>query len=81
MARALGAPEDRARLRMVERGVELVEQLPFPVDTRRVQDLFWSVMQERFEAARKDADGNPETAEWVESVRRLGERLRVRVPG
>jgi hypothetical protein len=73
-------PDDRELLARLERALALAERFPFEVDLWEAQNDFYRLLEESLaERARAAAAGDPEAAAWLETVRALGETLRVRV--
>jgi alpha-amylase/alpha-mannosidase (GH57 family) len=74
-------PTDVDALRSTISAVEVAQLFPFGVDLWKVQNVYWSILNDRYSAAR-----NPEGAQagdrlWREQFAELGTRLGVRVPG
>jgi alpha-amylase/alpha-mannosidase (GH57 family) len=54
--------------------------LPFAVNTWKTQNVFYDLLQRRYaDVERRARDGDAAAAAWMEALRALGERLRVKV--
>ncbi len=80
-ANLLGAePRDVECLVRLESALSLLDFLPFSVNLRSVQNLFYELKEDRYPDMRKLAEaGDDEARKWVESFVRIGEKLWVRI--
>jgi alpha-amylase/alpha-mannosidase (GH57 family) len=75
-----GDPNDITALRALEDSAAALGSLPFSVNLYTVQNTYWRALQEVYPAIlAKARAGDDDAAGWVESFRRLGETLSVRV--
>jgi alpha-amylase/alpha-mannosidase (GH57 family) len=73
-------PGDLTLLERVKTGVELVYALPFDVNLRKVQNLFYYQLEHAFADYRERARKGDQAAEdWTTSFTDLGEKLRIRL--
>ncbi len=73
-------PEDRTLLEKVKAGIDLIYALPFDVNLRKVQNIFYYQLEHAFSDLRKKAEkGDREAGEWVRLFTDLGEKLRIRL--
>jgi hypothetical protein len=69
-------PSDMELLRTLEEAAGLVGRLPFEVDTRMAQNLYYQMLQGIQPAYRERDD--PQAVDWMQHFSSLGERLWVR---
>ena len=81
MAERLSAsPTDLSLLQKLEEAAGLMESLPFEVNTWRVQNVFYEMVQTVCpEVKRRAEQGDAQAQEWVGSFLALGEKLSVLV--
>ncbi|MEE9304748.1 MAG: DUF3536 domain-containing protein [bacterium] len=81
MAERLSAsPTDLSLLQKLEEAAGLMESLPFEVNTWRVQNVFYEMVQTVYpEVKRRAEQGDAQAQEWVGSFVALGEKLSVLV--
>ncbi|MDV2503520.1 MAG: DUF3536 domain-containing protein [bacterium] len=81
MAERLSAsPTDFSLLQKLEEAAGLMESLPFEVNTWRVQNVFYEMVQTVYpEVKRRAEQGDAQAQEWVGSFVALGEKLSVLV--
>lgn len=81
MAERLSAsPTDLSLLQKLEEAAGLMESLPFEVNTWRVQNVFYEMVQTVYpEVKRRAEQGDAQAQEWVGSFLALGEKLSVLV--
>ncbi len=72
-AALLKNPPDFARLKNLLEAVTLVRGLPFEVDLRKAQTLFWDMMTGVYPQFKQDK-------EWADAFVSLGKQLNIRVP-
>jgi hypothetical protein len=72
-------PERFSRLRSLESAVRLAKRVPFEPNLRRVQNVFYQILQSVYPAQmRQAAEGEAGGTQWVSHFRALGDLLRVR---
>jgi alpha-amylase/alpha-mannosidase (GH57 family) len=75
-------PTDLPMLDSLADAVDVVQLFPFPVDLWKVQNIYWSILNEKYPAARGSAAQPPAVdRDWMERFAELGSKLGVRVPG
>jgi len=81
MAERLSAsPTDLSLLQKLEEAAGLMESFPFEVNTWRVQNVFYEMVQTVYpEVKRRAEQGDAQAQEWVGSFVALGEKLSVLV--
>jgi hypothetical protein len=73
-------PSDLSLIKRLEAAVGLAGSLPFQVNLWRTQNIFYEILQKVYEAFRHKADqGGKKAVEWLKHLRRLGDKLYVRV--
>jgi len=73
-------PDNLETLERLDAAAGLAVTLPFQVDIRRVQNIFYAMLQAVYPEWRQRADRGEETAwHWVNRFHSLGEKLSVRV--
>jgi alpha-amylase/alpha-mannosidase (GH57 family) len=72
-------PEDFSLLQALDSVTGLLESLPFEVNLRRIQNLFYTVLQTAYPEFQKKAEKDEAAGEWVRLFASLGEKLYVRV--
>ena len=71
-------PGEISPLRELEAAVGITRSLPFRVNLRRVQNIFYEVLQSIYPEFREKAmQGDEGVAEWMDSFTSLGEKLSV----
>jgi len=79
-AEALAArPENLPLLEEFEAVVSLIKALPFEVNLRKVQDIYYHLSQHVYPGLREKAGKEKEAQDWVKVFESLGEKLMVRV--
>jgi len=74
-------PTELSSLHQFETSVEFAQELPFAVNLWEVQNLSAKQMNGTFvEAQQRAAQGDDNAKAWVEQLRALADRLRLRVP-
>ncbi|MGH9868833.1 MAG: DUF3536 domain-containing protein [Candidatus Polarisedimenticolia bacterium] len=76
IARLRDEPSNMELLRTLEAAAGLVGRLPFEVDTRRVQNLYYDMLQGVQPRYRERTD--PQAVDWIAHFTSLGDRLWVR---
>jgi len=80
MAQALAAQsESFALLQALDSVVSLVQTLPFEVNLRKVQDIYYALLQNVYPGFQEKAKKEKKARSWVKVFRSLGEKLMVRV--
>jgi alpha-amylase/alpha-mannosidase (GH57 family) len=73
-------PSDLSLIKRLEAAVGLAGSLPFRVNLWRTQNIFYEILQKVYETFRHKADqGGKKAVEWLRHLRRLGDKLSVRV--
>ncbi|MFO8085949.1 MAG: DUF3536 domain-containing protein [Desulfobacterales bacterium] len=68
-------------LSRVNDSIDLVYKLPFDVNLRKLQNIFYDVAQNYFEDYLKKADKGDKTAnDWLETLETVCEKLHIRIP-
>ena len=81
-AKLAEAPDDHARLALLDGLVAVAREVPFFVELSRVQNTYFELMSAHLPAVKQRAESGDEAArDWVRVFTELGVRLRVRVPG
>jgi alpha-amylase/alpha-mannosidase (GH57 family) len=79
-AEALTAkPESLALLQELDAVVSLIQTLPFEVNLRKVQNIFYTLLQQVYPGFQEKAKKEKKARSWVKVFRSLGEKLMVRV--
>ncbi|MFN0172551.1 MAG: hypothetical protein ACKV22_39735, partial [Bryobacteraceae bacterium] len=61
--------------------IRLTRRMPFETNIRRVQDLYYDVLQTTYSAMEAKAhEGEASAIQWLAHFRAAGELLRVRTP-
>ena len=82
MERLSREPQDSPLIKAIVRILELLRPLPLQLDLWRAQNIYFSVGKALFgEMNGRAASGDAAARRWVESFRRLGDLLRVKVTG
>jgi alpha-amylase/alpha-mannosidase (GH57 family) len=80
MAQALGAQsESLTLLRELDSLVGLIVKLPFEVNLRKVQDIYYALLKNIYPEFQERAGKEKKARSWVKVFRSLGEKLMVRV--
>ena len=80
MAEALAAqPGSLVLLRELDSVAGLIERLPFEVNLRRAQDIYYALLQNVYPELRDKSRKDKKSREWLKVFRSLGEKLMVRV--
>jgi alpha-amylase/alpha-mannosidase (GH57 family) len=80
MAGSLAAqPKNVAFLRELDSVVDLIVKLPFEVNLRKVQDIYYALLQNFYPEFKERAKKEKEARHWINVFRSLGEKLMVRV--
>lgn len=74
-----GRPGSLALLQKLDGVVSLIQTLPFDVNLRRVQNIFYTLLQQVYPGFQERAKKEKKARTWVKVFRSLGEKLRVRV--
>lgn len=73
-------PDKCDLLKKVRAGVDLVYKLPFDVNLRTLQNIFYGVSQRKFSEYReKKKQGDKTAAEWIDTFEVLSEKLHIRI--
>ncbi len=72
-------PEDYSLLQALDTVTSLLRDLPFEVNLRKIQNLFYAVLQTAYPEFQKKAEKEEAAREWVRLFTSLGEKLYVRV--
>ena len=65
----------------INRGMDLICKLPFHVNLRKLQNIFYHVAQQKFSGLREDKELiDEEKIKWIELFQLLGEKLNIRIP-
>jgi alpha-amylase/alpha-mannosidase (GH57 family) len=72
-------PEDYSLLQALDTVTSLLKDLPFEVNLRKIQNLFYTVLQTAYPEFQKKAEKEETAREWVRLFTSLGEKLYVRV--
>lgn len=76
-----GEPGRFSTLRAFESAIRLTRRMPFETNIRRVQDLYYDVLQTTYSAMEAKAhEGEASAIQWLAHFRAAGELLRVRTP-
>ena len=76
----LATPDDAGIMDDLSLLRDISDVVTIPVNAWKAQNAFYAVARQRYEAARKQAgEGDDAARRWVESARRLGEKLRIRL--
>ncbi|MBN2032415.1 MAG: DUF3536 domain-containing protein [Deltaproteobacteria bacterium] len=75
----LAQPNDFARLQELDSVVSLIMRLPFEVNLRKVQDIYYGLLHNVYPDLSKRSKKDKKWKEWVEVFRALGKKLMVRV--
>jgi hypothetical protein len=59
--------------------VSLIQTLPFEVNLRKVQDIYYALLQNVYPGFHERAKKEKKARSWVKVFRSLGEKLMVRV--
>ncbi len=79
---AVAEPDRTDRLDDLLADANEIERLPFKVELRKVQNIFYDLMQREYRGRREAADaGNAEARDWLERISALAELLKMRLPG
>ncbi|HPJ71897.1 MAG TPA: DUF3536 domain-containing protein, partial [bacterium] len=82
MEEIIAAPDDLSGIRRLSRVLKTIEQLPVRFDFWKAQNLFFQLAQGQVQGRRARAKGGDEEAvRWLRTFARLGEQLRVGLPG
>ncbi len=73
-ARVVSDPENADGVKSLLSAVTLARDLPFPVDLWRVQNVYWTLLQEVYPQLKQSASSG-----WVDTFEKLGERLNIKV--
>jgi len=74
-------PDDPERLEEVARALTVAELFPFQVELWRVQNVYWSILNDWYPKVHARARrGHSEEREWAELFTQLGTKLGVRIP-
>ena len=81
MAERLAAePTDMAVLQNLEVALDLLHSLPFKLNLRKVQNLFYAMLGTVYpDFKKKSEQGDTKSREWIGHFLSLGERLSVRI--
>ncbi len=74
-------PDNLEQLDLLEDVVGLAVNLPFEVNLWRSQNIFWDVLQNRFQERLDEDSETEEFQSWRNQFQQLGEHLRVKVEG
>jgi alpha-amylase/alpha-mannosidase (GH57 family) len=72
-------PEDYSLLQALDTMTSLLKDLPFEVNLRKIQNLFYAMLQTAYPEFQRKAEKEEEAREWVRLFTSLGEKLYVRV--
>jgi len=72
-------PESFSFLQELDALVSLIQTLPFEVNIRKVQDIYYRLLQNVYPGFQQRAEKDQEAQIWVKVFRSLGEKLMVRV--
>jgi alpha-amylase/alpha-mannosidase (GH57 family) len=79
---AVAEPDRINRLDDLLAAAKELDHLPFPVDLRKVQNIFYDFMQREYAARRQAAAaGDAAAGTWLERFSALAELLKMRLPG
>ena len=79
-AEALSAQSERfVLLQELDTVVSLIQTLPFEVNLRKVQNIFYTLLQQVYPGMKERAKKEKKARAWVKVFRSLGEKLMVRV--
>lgn len=79
-AEALAAqPQSFALLQELDSVVSLIQALPFEVNLRKVQNIFYTLLQNVYPGLKEKAKKDKKARSWVKVFKPLGEKLMVRV--
>ncbi len=74
------APETNSLLEKLAAGVELVFSLPFDVSLRKIQNLFYNLMQNVYPGFREKAlKGDEDAKQWIALFEEMIEKLKIRL--
>lgn len=59
--------------------VSLIQSLPFEVNLRKVQNIFYTLLQNIYPDMKERAKKDKKARSWVKVFRPLGEKLMIRV--
>jgi alpha-amylase/alpha-mannosidase (GH57 family) len=80
MAEALASqPKSLALLQELESVVSLMQTLPFEVNLRKVQNIYYGLLQRAYSGFKDKSRKDKKTREWVKVFKALGEKLTVKV--
>jgi len=80
MAEALAAqPGSLVLLRELDCVAGLIQRLPFEVNLRKAQDIYYALLQNVYPELRDKSRKDKKSREWLKVFRSLGEKLMVRV--
>ncbi len=75
------SPEDFDLLKRIDTSIDLVYQLPFHVNLRTLQNIFYDVSRRMFpDYRRKTLQGDQTAALWLNQVETICEKLHIRMP-
>jgi alpha-amylase/alpha-mannosidase (GH57 family) len=72
-------PEDYSLLQALDRVTSLLQDFPFEVNLRKLQNLFYAMLQTAYPEFQRKAEKEETAKEWVRLFTSLGEKLYVRV--
>ncbi len=72
-------PESLELLDQLDDAVELAVELPFEVNLWRSQNIYWDILQNRYQELIERGSDDEELNNWIEKFQELGERLSVEV--
>ncbi len=74
-------PEDLEFMKRIDDSIDLVYRLPFDVNLRTLQNIFYDVTRRKFaEYGRKARKGDKAAAGWTSTAERICEKLHIRMP-
>ena len=79
MAQRLAADPSEASLKLLQNAASVIQFLPFAVDLWKVQNIYYSLLTNLFALRQSQARGDAAAAAWIESFRRLGQQLGIKV--
>jgi len=79
--RLLEAPQDLDQLQGLEMAVNLLQKVPFEVNTWKTQNIVYAILEGEYpEMQRAARRGDDEALEWLNHFKNLAEKLRLRLP-
>jgi alpha-amylase/alpha-mannosidase (GH57 family) len=76
----LGQPADLSLLQRLEAVADLLWKLPFAVDTWKIQNIYYKILEKVYPEAREKAERGEEISQaWTSHFRALGDKLKVLV--